>query len=294
MRRVDRPDLDSSAGALPWKGLPPDLWQRGRSARIGERFVGDVARVMADILATDARRAADAAVAAVNGDRFVAAWDALRYLSARVEALEARVDPVGLEPAEWPGSPPDPRAWVGSAGAWFGGADRDLPVIVGESGDGTLVEALLADGYTVRGVDPRGASVWESFPSASGSTAVGAGPRVGLALDHVDHHLRSLPDDSAAGVVLVGCVDRADLADKMALLRAALRVTTPGGSVVVLAEDQEAWEASLSHPARDLAPGRPLHPETWSLLLRRLGAAEPVWHRPESGSLHAVVARVEP
>jgi hypothetical protein len=79
LRRVDQPDVDSAAMAPPWSGLPDDLWERGRSARIGQRFVGDVAGVLADILAADARTAADAAVTAVNGDRFVATWDALRF-----------------------------------------------------------------------------------------------------------------------------------------------------------------------------------------------------------------------
>ena len=93
MRRLEHPDHESSAGALPWPGLPDDLWERGRSARIGHRFAGDVATVLADILAADARAAADAAVSSLSGDRFEAAFHALRYLAARVEALEARIDP---------------------------------------------------------------------------------------------------------------------------------------------------------------------------------------------------------
>ena len=293
VRRVDQPDLDSSAGALPWRGLPDDLWDRGRSARIGERFVGDVARAMADILAADARDAADAAVAAVNGDRFVATWDALQYLSARVEALEARVDPLGLEVAEWPVPPPDQGAWVDAAAGWFARVDPQVPVVVGESGDGALVDGLGSEGRAVQGVDPRGAAVWRSF----GSQAIRRDTKPEIAIDHVfdhvEHHLRSTPDRSVAGVVLLGCVDRADLAGKLALLEQAIRVTVSGGTVVVLTVDQAAWDAALSNPARDLARGRPFHPETWIFLLKRLGAVEPEWHRPGSGTVHAVVARVE-
>ena len=68
MRRIVHPDAVSTTGADPWPGLPDDLWMRGRSARIGQRFVGDVAGVLADLLATDARTVASAAVAeaAVN------------------------------------------------------------------------------------------------------------------------------------------------------------------------------------------------------------------------------------
>ena len=290
VRRVDRPDLDSSAGTLPWRGLPDDLWERGRSAQVGKRFVGDVARVMADILAADARAVADVAVDAVNGDRFVATWDALQYLSARVEALEARVDPLGLELAEWPGLPPDQRAWADAVGGWFtGAAPSGGPVVVGESGDGTLAMALHAAGRAVRAVDPRGAEVWRAFHDEPGPD----GTAVEVVLDHVDRHLGTLPDRSVAGVVLIGCVDRADLAGKVALLGDAIRVTASGGAVAVLTTDQQAWEASLPAPARDLARGRPFHPETWSLLLARLGAVAPEWQRAPSGTVEAVVARVE-
>ena len=97
-----------------------------------------------------------------------------------------------------------------------------------------------------------------------------------------------------AGVVLLGCVDRLDLVGQLGLVEQSARVVGPGGTIVVLATDQAAWAEGLSAPARDLAPGRPLHPETWSLLLHRAGAPDPVWHRPASGSLHAVVARMEP
>ncbi len=111
-------------------------------------------------------------------------------------------------------------------------------------------------------------------------------------IDHVDRYLQALPDQGAGGVILVGCVDRADLPGQLELLDQAIRVTVTGGTVVVLTEDQDTWEASLSHPARDLARGRPLHPETWMFLLRRSGVGDPQWHRPSTGDLHAVVARV--
>jgi hypothetical protein len=105
--------------------------------------------------------------------------------------------------------------------------------------------------------------------------------------------LATMPDGSAGGVVLSGCVDRLDLFGKVGLVHQALRVTEAGGAVVLLVTDQSAWDRSLPLPARDLLPGRPLHPETWLLLLRRAGAADPVWHRPVQGTVHAVVARVE-
>jgi hypothetical protein len=289
IRRIEHPDVESAAGAAPWNGLPDDLWERGRSARIGRRFVGDVAGVLADLLAADARVAADAAVDAVNGDRFVAAFDALRFLAARVERLESRIDPLGLEAAEWPVPVPDPSEWAHIVDTWLGPEDPQAMVVVGESGDGSLLTALGGAGRRIVGVEPRGVSVWRAFDAVEDRGVEG----VEIVLAEVVHHLRTVPDRSAAGVVLLGCVDRLDLAGKLELLDQSVRIIRPGGTLVVLPTDQSAWDEALSIPARDLAPGRPLHPETWAMLLRRSGVADAVWHRPVSGTLHAVVARVE-
>jgi len=286
MRRIVEPDVSSLTGAAPWKGLPDDLWERGRSALIGRRFVGDVAGVLADLLATDARSVAGAAVAGVNE----ATWDALRYLAARVELLEARPDPTRLEAAELPVAPPDVGEWAEVLRSWLGPADPEATVVVGESGDGALVQALHRAGYRVRGVEPRGTAAWSAFAS-SGDDGSSALPE--FVIGEVIGHLRTCPAGSAHAVVLAGCVDRVDLAGNVDLLGQALRATRVGGVLVVLTTDQSAWNGALSHPARDLAPGRPLHPETWSLLLRRSGAVDVDWKRPVSGSVHAVVARVE-
>jgi hypothetical protein len=289
LRRVDEPNLASAAGAAPWPGLPADLWERGRSAKIGQRFVGDVASVLADLLAADARTAADAAVTSVNGDRFVATWDALRYLAARIEALEARADPLGSPRAALDLPVPDLTEWAGIVSSWCEPVGERGAIVVGELCDGSVLDALAQTGRPLRGVDPRGETVWRAFGS----------PREGpskpdLVLDEVAAHLASLADGSVAAVVLAGCVDRLDLSGKVALLDEAVRVVDPGGSVVVLTSDQAAFDHALPPTALDLLPGRPFHPETWSLLLERAGASETEWHRPEHGSVHAVVARFGP
>lgn len=285
MRRVANPDTVLVAGAAPWTGLPADLWERGRSARIGQRFVGDVAGVLAEILATDARATADAAVATAN----VAAWDALRYLAARVELLEARVDPVGFEIVEQSLPPPDVSEWVDAVGAWLGPPDPLADVIVGESGGGELLRALGGAGHRVQGTEPRGPYAWRSF---AGSDEDGP-PSAAIVLGEVLDHLRTLADRTAAGVVLAGCVDRLDLAGKIGLIDQAMRITKVDGVIVVLTLDQSAWDEALSIPARDLAPGRPLHPRTWELLLHRAGMVDVLWHRPTSGAVHALVATVK-
>lgn len=284
MGRIEHADLNSASGVAPWPGLPDDLWERGHSARIGQRFVGDVAGVLADILAADARSVADAAVSSVN----VAVWDALRHLVARVEILEARTDPLGLESAEWPLPVPDPSEWLGVIGTWLGPPDRGDVVVVGEAGDGALVTAARASGRRVVGVEPRGGSAWLALTSPD----PGPGPETDIAFAEVVAYLRTVPTTSTAAVVLVGCVDRVDLAGKVELLDQSLRVVRSGGTVVVLTTDPSAWDRALEVPARDLLPGRPLHPETWCWLLERAGHRT-VWHPSASGTLHAVVATVE-
>lgn len=246
-----------------------------------------MASVLADLLAADARAAADAAVGAVNGDRFVATFDALRYLAARIEALEARAAPA-VSTASLDLPVPQLAEWASSVGSWCPPVGERTGIVVGELCDGSVLDALAETGRPVAGIDPRGASVWRAFGAA----------RVGrstpdLVIDEVAGHLASLPGGSAAAVVLAGCVDRLDLAGKVGLLDEAVRVVVPGGSVVVLTSDQAAFERSLAPTALDLLPGRPFHPETWLLLFDRADAGETTWYRPERGSVHAVVARFD-
>ncbi len=283
MRRIATTDGAAATSAAPWQGLPDDLWERGLSAKVGRRFVGDVAGVLAELLAADARRVVDEA----GARRQDAVWDALRYLVARVADLEARVDPSAVQPAELDLPDPDTAAWHDAVVAWSAAADPALPLLVGELGDGALFDALRAAGRTARGIDPRGRAVWERHRASGGDAP-------DLVLDDVRAHLRSLAEGAASGVVLAGCVDRLDLPGKVDLVHEALRATAPGGPVVVLVTDQGAWDAAIGLPARDLLPGRPLHPETWSFLLGKAGAVGPAWHRPPTGATHAVVAGAAP
>jgi SAM-dependent methyltransferase len=287
MRRVkasvaEVPDLQ------PWPGLPDDLWERGRSARVGERFVGDVAGVLAGLLADDARRSATEAVSTANR----ATWDALRYLEARLGRLEARLDPIGLVP-----SLPDlPAPEVGGRLADVlrflrpsegPGTGTTRTVVVGELGDRTLWDGISTGADhddRVRGVDPRAAVVWRSWSAAGSGTDV--------VTAEIDAYLGSLEDDSVGAVVLSGCIDRFDLARKIELVGEALRVTAPGGRLVLLIGDQAAWEASLAPPVRDLLPSRPFHPETWELLLRHRGVS-PRMLPPDGGTASAILAVVD-
>jgi hypothetical protein len=85
------------------------------------------------------------------------------------------------------------------------------------------------------------------------------------------NHLALLENGSLAGIVLSGCVDRLALGGQLQLIEAAAAKIAAGGAVLVLGTDPAAWSRSRSAVQVDLAPGRPLHAETWASLLETRG-----------------------
>ena len=288
MARLAAARTSAPTSAPPWPGLPDDLWERGRGARIGRRFVGDVVVVLAETLAADARALADASASAWD-ERLRAAWDALRYLAARLERLERRAEPLGafqLDVHPRAAAPrPDLAHWAATLDDWL--EPDALPagtVLVGESGDGTLVASLAQRGRSVVGVDPSGEAVWRSSQLLP--------PLARTVLGDVPAVLGAAEERSLAAVVLVGWVDHQVVADDCEVVADATRRTASGGAVAVVATSQDVWDASLAPPARDLLPGRPLHPDTWCLLLERAGLADVTVHGRPDGGAHAVVGWV--
>jgi len=163
--------------------------------------------------------------------------------------------------------------------------------VVGELGTDELVTRVADAGVTVDAVDPRGAVVWAATASLTERPDPGsAGTTVTMA--EVVDHLRTLPADSRGCVILSGCVDRAGLPGKVELVDESVRVLARGGTLVLLATDQGAWDAALDPVGRDLLPGRPLHPEAWQTVLTHRGVPGSVWLTAPSGTVHAVVAEV--
>jgi hypothetical protein len=276
-----QPPPPFAAALPPWEGLPAEVWAHGRSAQVGQRMMGDVLAAVADLLAADSRAAASEA-AGSHHPQFTAAWDALRYLAARLERLERRTDVVAdLFPdlsRDVPES--DVGPWAEHLSDWFTPPDAVGPVIHGESGDGSLLRALGGAGYQVSGIEPRAERVW----------AGAGGPAV--ALGEVTDRLGDVADGELAGVILSGCIDRLDLPGKLVLTELALSKTAPGATVAVLATDQQAFADACPATVLDLLPGRPLLPGTWSTVLARVGLVDVRWHRPAGGGLtHAVVGR---
>lgn len=185
-----------------------------------------------------------------------ATTEAFRFLSARVEALEAaaarRTAPV--EGLAWLVPPPDLAPWTDAIVGWMAGVTGE--VLVGECGDGGLPGALARAGCRVRAAEPRGAV---ALAASESGVDVHLGPIAEL--------LASRPPGELGGLVLAGVVDRSPIEDVVDLLALATDRLAAGATLVVVGSAPSAW----GPVALDLLPGRPLHPATWSLLLSRRG-----------------------
>ena len=130
-------------------------------------------------------------------------------------------------------------------------------VLVGECGDGSLLRRM--DGLDVYGIEPHG-SLAESV------AMTGLDVRESELLDH----LRGVEDGALGAAVLAGAVDRAPLPTKLAVVERVATALAPGGLLVVIGTDPAGW--GVGNPVEaDLAPGRPLHPATWTHLLAEHG-----------------------
>jgi hypothetical protein len=139
------------------------------------------------------------------------------------------------------------------------------PVLHAESTDGSLVAALVDGHLDAYGVDP-------SAPVVAAARA--ARPDLDVRLDEVMGHLEALDDDSLGGLILSGAVDRFALSDQRHLLTLSERKLKAGAALALITTAPHAWLEIAGPLAADLAPGRPLHPETWRYLLKASGFAE--------------------
>ncbi len=135
-------------------------------------------------------------------------------------------------------------------------------VLHADCGDGALVERLVTAGVDAYGVD-----------STDEVVELAADRGLDVRAEGLLDHLEVVGAEELAGVVLSGSVQwvspnrRERLVD---LLASRLAV---GGSLVLHSATPEHWAASASPMVTDLAPGRPLHAETWSHLLGERGFA---------------------
>jgi hypothetical protein len=259
---------------------PPPPVPRGAVREAADRHL--LSRIEPWIAARAATAAGDATreelrkgLGAVR-EGFAAMVEALRFLAARVEELEGRRDrrddPV--DGMAWLVEPPATDEWAAAAVEWMGAAGG--PVVVGECGRG-VARSLAGAGLSVRVAEPRGAVAW-------GAAEAGLDVHVGS----VHELLESLPSASLGGVVLV--VDRAPVDEQVGLLATATDRLGDGGTVMVIGTRPAVVDERWGPVARDLVPGRPLHPETWELLLTRAGYVD-VATVVGTGSTYAVRGR---
>jgi hypothetical protein len=183
-----------------------------------------------------------------------------RILAGRIATLEGAVPGANLTVAAEHAAlhPPPLTAAVAAAvvEALDGVAGR---VLVATCGDGSLVEALRSRIVDAYGTEPRRALIAEALRR-------GTDVRDDNAIDH----LRAVEAGALGAVVLVDVVDTEPLGAQLALADAATRAAAADAVLVIVASNPAWW--GRADPVRaDLAPGRPLHAQTWAHVLRQRG-----------------------
>jgi hypothetical protein len=201
----------------------------------------------------------------------------VRLLGQRVERLEQAVGggtgsrAVGDSPSAAPLAPsPELAHWEPLMADTF--APVRGRVLHAECGTGALVAALRRAGADAYGVEPVG-------ERAEAADAAGIEARGVEVLDH----LRALRESALGGLVLSGCVDRLPSLAQHELVALAASRLSAGTPLAILGTDPAAWLRAVGPVAADLAPGRPLHAETWARLLEAAGFSAVELHRGPAG-----------
>ncbi len=192
------------------------------------------------------------------------AWSVSRMLHVvvdHVEDLEAAVEvqrTPPLPPSVVPGSDPGTTWWAADAVAALSGVEGR--VLQADCGNGSLLELLIGSGVDAYGVDPAG-SVIEA------SVARGLDVRAESLLDHLD----VVGDEALGGIVVTGSIQWLHPNERDRLVGLVGSRLALGGTLVLHSATPESWLGSTSPLITDLAPGRPLHAETWGHLLADRG-----------------------
>jgi hypothetical protein len=189
--------------------------------------------------------------------------EAFRFLSARVSTLEARLaaEDRPVEGAAWLVPARELDGLVEPLVAHLLARSPGGPVVHADCGEGVFVRALARRGVTAQGVEPRGAVALRAIERGSDVT-----------IGEVSERLGTAEAGSLGGVVLSGVVDRSPLHALLPLLTQCRRTMALGAPLVVVSEPPAAADQREA-PACDVA-ARPLHRETWELVLERSGFVE--------------------
>jgi len=185
----------------------------------------------------------------------------LHVLVDHVEHLEQTVD--GLQP-------PDVDLGVVPVGSTSGEWWAELVVealtgvrgrvVHGDCGDGALVEALVGAGVDAYGIDPHDGA-------AEAAAIRGLDTRGGRLVDH----LEVVPDEALGAIVASGSVQWLTPSERDRFIVLAASKLATGGILCLHSASPAGWERTCPPVLADLAPGRPLHPETWEHLGARHG-----------------------
>jgi len=188
------------------------------------------------------------------------AWSVSRMFHVvvdHVEDLEAAVDDQRtpeLPPSAVPVADPGSTWWSSGAVAALSGVGGR--VLHADCGTGTLLDALIAGGIDAYGVDPNESVI-------EGAIERGLDVRAESVLEH----LEVVAEEALSGMVLSGSVQWRHPNQRARLVRLATSRLAVDGVLVIHSATPESWAAGTTHLISDLAPGRPLHAETWSHLL---------------------------
>ena len=188
------------------------------------------------------------------------AWSVSRMLHVvvdHVEDLEAAVEVQRTPPlpsSVVPSSDPGAAWWAGAAVSAVSGVEGR--VLHADCGAGSLLDALIAAGVDAYGVDPSGSV-----------TEVPVGRGLDVRAESLLDHLEVVADDALAGMVVTGSVQWLHPNERERLVGLMGSRLVVGGVLVLHSMTPESWMGSISPVISDLAPGRPLHVETWIQLL---------------------------
>lgn len=181
----------------------------------------------------------------------------------RVEDLERSVERVqdpGMPSSVVPRLDAARQWWVPEALRAMAGVGGR--VLHGECGNGTFVVMLTERGIDAYGVDP---------DAQVGRDALDSG--VDLRSEPLIDHLELVEPGALAGIVLTGSVQWLPSGDRRRLVDLLSTRMSERSVLVLQSMTPEAWSTGSSPIVGDLAPGRPLHPETWIHLLQACGFA---------------------
>ncbi len=197
---------------------------------------------------------------------------AMRKLSSRVDAIdELRIGeedlsalPVPARDVHWDSAVVDTFRSV------------EGRVLHGRCATGDLVDQLVSAGVDAYGVDPASALI---------ATGTGGDAALDLRPDDERAHMRTLAAGALGGLVISGSVDVLPVGAQIDLVDLAAIAVAPGATIVVIT----ANPGTQSPVITDLAPGKPLHMETWAYLLADRGFTVDRTERTQASSM--IIAR---